>query len=113
MKSRRKFRPWLALLALAGSGLACLRVPNIPCVVVQVDLNDDGVEEVASMSGFPLNVYARTDSGWARVGELRSEGFLDPRWLDSVRGSTPRVIRPRWHTLEVGGRRFYMAESAR
>ena len=97
----------------AGAGLVCLRVPNVACVVIQVDLDGDSVEEVASLSGFPLNVYARSDSGWTRVGELRGDGYPDPRWLDSVRATTPRVAPPRWHTLELSGRRFHVAESAR
>ena len=97
----------------AGAGLVCLRVPGVPCVVLRVDLDGDGVDEVASVSGFPLNVYARTDSGWTRVGELRGEGYPDPRWLDSVRSVSPRVTASRWHTLELGGRRFQVAESAR
>jgi hypothetical protein len=97
----------------AGAGLVCLRAPNVPCVVLQIDLDGDGVNEVASVNGLPFNVYAQTDSGWRRVGELRGDGYPNPIWLDSVRASTPRVTPPRWHTVELGGRRFYLAESLR
>jgi hypothetical protein len=94
-----------------GAGLACLRTPNVPCIVLQVDLDRDGVNEVASVSGMPLNVYARTDSGWKRVGELRGDAYPNALWLDSVRVSTPRLVASRWQVLELGGRRFHLAES--
>jgi hypothetical protein len=96
----------------AGAGLVCLRAPNVPCVVLQVDLDGDGTDEVASVSGMPLNVYARSDSGWRRVGELRGDGYPDPRWLDSVRASFPRVAPSRWSTLTIGGRQLQLWESA-
>jgi hypothetical protein len=95
----------------AGAGLVCLRVPNVPCVVLRVDLDGDGADEVASVSGMPLNVYARTDSGWRRVGELRADAYPNNLWLDSVRVSTPRLIPTRWRTLELGGRQFQLWES--
>jgi hypothetical protein len=64
------------------------------------------------VSGYPMNVYAHTASGWRRVGELRGDVYgPDQRWLDSVRASSPRVVPSRWHTLEIGGRRLYLAES--
>jgi hypothetical protein len=96
----------------AGAGLVCLRTPNVPCVVLQVDLDGDGVDEVASVNGMPLNVYARTDSGWTRVGELRGDGYPHALWLDSVRASTPRLVATRWRMLELGGRQFQLWESA-
>ncbi len=97
----------------AGAGPVCLRVARVACVMLVADLDGDGVSEVASVSGFPMNVYARTATGWRRVGELRSEAYAwDQRWLDSVRAHPPRVTPSRWHTLEIGGRRLYLAESA-
>ena len=96
----------------AGAGLVCLRTPNVPCVVLQVDLDGDGVDEVASVNGMPLNVYARTDSGWTQVGELRGDGYPHTLWLDSVRASTPRLTATRWRMLELGGRQFQLWESA-
>jgi hypothetical protein len=61
-----------------------------------------------------MNVYSRTAAGWRRVGELRSDAYAwDPRWLDSLRTSSPRVAPSRWHTLEIGGHRLYLAESVR
>ena len=98
----------------AGAGPVCLRVARVACVMLVVDLDGDGVDEVASVSGYPMNVYARTASGWRRVGELRGEVYgSDQRWLDSVRAHPPLVTPSRWHTLEIGGRRLYLAESAR
>ncbi len=96
----------------AGAGLICLRVSGVPCVVLVVDLDGDGVSEVASVTGFPMNVYARTTGGWRRVGELRPDAYTgDSRWLDSVRAGTPRVTPSRWQVLEIGGRRLHLAES--
>jgi hypothetical protein len=95
----------------AGSGLICLRVSGVACVVLVVDLDGDGVDEVASVNGHPMNVYARSAGGWVRVGELRGEGYADPRWLDSVRSAPPQVVPSRWHSLEIGGRRLYLVES--
>ncbi|MGH7628092.1 MAG: DUF4153 domain-containing protein, partial [Gemmatimonadales bacterium] len=97
----------------AGAGPVCLRVAGVACVMLVVDLDGDGGSEVASVSGYPMNVYARTAAGWRRVGELRGDVYgSDPRWVDSVRASAPRVFPSRWHTLEIGGRRLYLAESA-
>jgi hypothetical protein len=98
----------------AGSGLVCLRVSGLACVVLVVDLDGDGVEEVASVNGFPMNVYARSAAGWRRVGELREEMgqmYSSPVWLDSIRSMPARVAPSRWHVLEAGGRRLYLAES--
>ena len=96
----------------AGAGLICLRVSGVACVVLVVDLDGDGVAEVASVTGFPMNVYARTTEGWRRVGELRASAYTgDSQWLDSVRAGTPRVSPARWQVLEIGGRRLYLAES--
>jgi hypothetical protein len=95
----------------AGTGLICLRVSGVACVVLLVDLDGDGMDEAASLNGQPMNVYARTAAGWARVGELRSDGYPGPHWLDSIRASPPHTTPSRWHTLEVGGRRLYLTES--
>jgi hypothetical protein len=98
----------------AGAGLICLRVSGLACVVLVVDIDGDGVDEVASVNGFPMNVYARSAAGWRRVGELREEMgqmYGSPRWLDSIRSMPTRVTPSRWHRLEVGGRRLYLAES--
>jgi hypothetical protein len=97
----------------AGAGPVCLRVAGIACLMLVVDLDGDGIPEVASVSGYPMNVYARGAAGWRRVGELRGDVYgHDPSWVDSVRVATPRVIPSRWQTLELGGRRLYLAESA-
>jgi hypothetical protein len=97
----------------AGAGLVCLRVSGIACVVLVVDLDGDGVAEVASVTGFPMNVYGRTTGGWRRVGELRPDAYTgDSQWLDSVRAGTPRISPSRWQVLEIGGRRLYLAESS-
>ncbi len=96
----------------AGAAPVCFRVPGVACVMLVVDLDGDGVSEIASVNGFPMNVYARTAAGWRRVGELRGDALVsDQRWLDSVRTHPPRVAPSRWHTLEIGGRRLYLAES--
>jgi hypothetical protein len=98
----------------AGAGLICLRVSGLACVVLVVDLDGDGLDEVASVNGFPMNVYARTAAGWRRVGELREEMgqmYSSPLWLDSIRAVPARVTPSRWHVLEAGGRRLYLAES--
>ncbi len=96
----------------AGAGPVCLRVPRVACVMLVVDLDGDGVAEIVSVNGFPMNVYARTAAGWSRVGELRGDSYAwDPRWLDSLRTGAPRVVPSRWQTLEIGGRRLYLAES--
>jgi len=97
----------------AGAGLVCRRISGVACVVVVVDLDGDGVSEVASVSGYPMNVYARSPAGWRRVGELRGDVYAGaPGWLDSVRATAPRAVPSRWHTLELGGRRLHLAESA-
>jgi hypothetical protein len=98
----------------AGAGLICLRVSGLACVVLIVDLDGDGVEEVASVNGFPMNVYQRSAGGWRRVGELREEMgqvYGSPLWLDSIRSMPARATPSRWHVLEAGGRRLYLAES--
>jgi hypothetical protein len=99
-----------------GAAPVCLRVPRVDCVMLVVDLDGDGVEEVASVNGFPMNVYAREAEGWRRVGELREEMgqmYGSPLWLDSIRSIPARVTPSRWQVLEVGGRRLYLAESRR
>ena len=118
-RARRWIRSWSPSsagrrTARRASGLVCLRVSGLACVVLVVDLDGDGVEEVASVNGFPMNVYARTAAGWRRVGELREEMgqmYGSPFWLDSIRSMPARATPSRWHVLEAGGRRLYLAES--
>ncbi len=104
---------YLRQQAKSGGGAApvCLRVAGVPCVMLVVDLDGDGAEEVANVSGYPMLVYARAEAGWGAVGELRGNAYGgDPTWLDSVRTGSPRVVPSRWQTLEIGGRRLYLAE---
>ncbi|HEU5169861.1 MAG TPA: DUF4153 domain-containing protein [Gemmatimonadales bacterium] len=98
-----------------GFAPGCFQRTGLPCVMLAVDLDGDGLDEVASITGWPKVVYARTDSGWRRVGELVGRGYaeLEERWIDSLRRQPPRAVPPRWRALEIGGQWLYVAEDPR
>lgn len=87
-----------------------------PCVVLFVDLDDDGVDEaVAFGAPYAVPLLRRTDEGWVQAGTLRpADGVpLDAEALRSALQQQRVGTRaPAWRELELDGTKRYVVEAA-
>ncbi len=86
-----------------------------PCVVLFVDLDDDGVDEaVAFGAPYAVPLLRRTDEGWEQAGTLRPADGV-PLEADALRDALQlqRVTTraPAWRELELAGAKRYVVEA--
>ncbi len=92
---------------------ACLRIQREDCLMLLLDLNQDGRPEIISLGGYPQAVYSNVGGQWQKVGDLvghpmdrkSAEGFL--------RDSKIQARASPWLELRVGDHEFFVQPSPR
>jgi hypothetical protein len=85
----------------------CLRVATQErCLMLAVDLNEDGQAEIVAIKAHPQAVYSRAGGKWRRIGVLVG-GQEHWRRVDAlVREAPIKTERPAWRDVLVGDVRY-------
>ena len=81
---------------------------NHPCVVLRLDLNADGMDELVFLDSYPSTVYAWSEGQWKKVGNLLGDTYkITDKAVQAAIESGNFSSKPsRWQDLQIGDERF-------
>lgn len=107
------FLPFLAAKANAEPwSYDCLQRNKRACLLLVVDMNDDGnTEHILIANAYSGEIYRRNGKDWSRVGDLilqsGDSSDFEAMKRDLASGKL-HVLEPEWRDIEIGARRYGM-----
>jgi hypothetical protein len=75
------------------------------CIMLALDLDQDGRPEILTLNGYPRSVYGMVDGEWKRLGTLVGRGLNQKDAEDAIRSARVKVAPPVWPDVIVGDER--------